>query len=437
MIQSGRPRDVEIGAGVRPLRLVHVSPFYWPAVGGAEAQIQALSERLAARGHHVTVITQKQMGLTGPVAAGLPTNETINGVHVIRLSEWRWPGALLDVLLRPRGSWRLLSSLVGDERLRAFMEAAPMPHAWWHALRLRPDAVGYVNYTFRSMAAAFLTTARWRACPFVGLPLLHTVDPWTRTAATRDLLLRSSALLANTDHERNFVEALGIPAGRVQVLGNGVDPETFARRSGARVRAAHGIGDAPVVGYVGRLAPNKGVVTLIEAMQIVWRSVPDARLLLAGRDFPAGSPQHRAVEAALGALAPAERGRVIRLAGFPAEDKASIFDAFDVFAMPSTAESFGIAFLEAWICERPVVGARIGAIECVIDHGADGLLAAPGDAKDTANALLTLLGDPERRRRYGATGRAKVEARFTWDRVTDVIERLYADLAERRVPRRD
>ena len=436
MIQDGGPRDPELRAGVRPLRVVHVSPFYWPAVGGAEQQIQSLSEGLAARGHHVTVLTQKHTGLTGEAAAALATTEVINGVRVIRLREWRWPSAALEALLRPRGSWRLLSALLGDERLRAFMEAAPMPHAWWHAVRLRPDVVGYSNYTFRSMAYAFLAAGRWRGFPVVGLPLLHVEDPWSHSAATRKLLLRSSALLVNTDFERRFVETLGVPASRARVLGNGVDPTAFAVRDGARVRAAHGFGDAPVVGYVGRLAPNKGVVTLIEAMQIVWRSVPEARLLLAGREFPAGSPQHRTVEAALGSLAPAERGRVVRLVGFAAQDKASIFDAMDVFAMPSTAESFGIAYLEAWFCERPVIGARIGAIECVVEHGNDGLLVGPGDAKDTAEAILALVRDPERRRRYGAAGRAKVEARYTWDRQTDVMERLYADLAQRRAGRR-
>jgi glycosyltransferase involved in cell wall biosynthesis len=79
----------------------------------------------------------------------------------------------------------------------------------------------------------------------------------------------------------------------------------------------------------------------------------------------------------------------------------------------------------AWLCGRPVIGARIPAIECVIDHGVDGLLVAPRSVPALADALVELLADPRRRDAMGAAGRAKALARFTWDRVTDRVEAVY------------
>ena len=85
----------------------------------------------------------------------------------------------------------------------------------------------------------------------------------------------------------------------------------------------------------------------------------------------------RVVQASLDSLSPTERSRVTVVEGFAEADKASIFDACDVFALPSIAESSGIVYLEAWLCAKPVIGARIGAVQCVIEDGRDGLLVDP------------------------------------------------------------
>jgi len=413
----------------RPLHIVHGSAFYWPAVGGAEHQLQEISERLAARGHHVTVVTQQHRGVTDRPDPSLPTRAVVNGVEVHRLRPRAWPSAWLQRVLRVPGAWRVLSGWLGTPQLRALVDGPLLPAMRRHVVRARPDVVMGSNYYFPGVGYVLASATRRAGCPFVGLPLLHLEDAWPRSPTTVDLLRRTTALLVNTAYEARFAESVGVAASAITILGNGVDPTAFAGRRGAALRAAHGLECEPVVGYIGRLDPGKGVVTLIESMRRVWQAAPDARLLLAGRRYPTGSDGDRPIAAALAALSPAERQRVIAIGGFDDAEKPSLYDAIDVFAMPSTAESFGIAFLEAWICDRPVVAARTGAVECVIDHGVDGLLAPPGDAAATADAILALLADPDRRRRFAAAGRAKAESRFTWDRMADVVEGLYASLA--------
>ena len=74
-----------------------------------------------------------------------------------------------------------------------------------------------------------------------------------------------------------------------------------------------------------------------------------------------------------------------------------------------------------------MIGARIPALECVIDHGVDGLLVAPRSVPALGHALVELLANPHRRDAMGAAGRAKALDRFTWDRVTDRVEAAYRE----------
>ncbi len=208
----------------------------------------------------------------------------------------------------------------------------------------------------------------------------------------------------------------------------GVDPAAFAQRDGRAVRAKYGLGDRVVVGYVARLQVDKGVTRLLDAMRRVWRDAPDVLVLLAGHRFAPGSEADRPVQQMLDALSPEERARVTLTGGFADAEKASIFDACDVFAMPSIAESFGGVYLEAWLCGKPVVGSRISAVSCVVDEGVDGLLAAPDDAGELAGAILRLVGDPGLRRRMGEHGRQKTMQRYAWERVTEGVESIYRDL---------
>jgi glycosyltransferase involved in cell wall biosynthesis len=212
------------------------------------------------------------------------------------------------------------------------------------------------------------------------------------------------------------------------VGGAGIDPHTFAERDGGRIRSRYGLRRRPVVGYVGRLLPSKGVTALIKAMRVVWQWNSEVRLVLAGPRASVGMPADREVEQALARLTEAERARVLLLGEFDEEDKASIFDSLDVFAMPSIGESFGIAYLEAWMCGKPVIGANVGSTPYVIRNGVDGLLVNPQDPRHIGEALVRLLKDPAERARLGGAGYTRTTSEFTWDRVIDRIEGLYKEL---------
>jgi glycosyltransferase involved in cell wall biosynthesis len=185
------------------------------------------------------------------------------------------------------------------------------------------------------------------------------------------------------------------------------------------------------------VTPTKGIATLIAAMKIVWARDPGVRLLIAGAGS-ASSSETDSVPAMLEALSRDERRRVVSVGRFDEKEKASIFDAIDVFAMPSVAESFGIAYLEAWMCRKPVIGARIPSTTCVIDEGVDGMLVQPGDSDALARSILALLSNRALRERMGDAGHAKTVERFTWRQIADRLEHIYEQAsAGVRVPAMD
>lgn len=408
------------------MKILHVSPGYFPVVGGSEVHIQELSEGLARRGHDVTVLTTH-----ATVPGGTARSESINGVRVLRFAE----ASAFRRLLELPGAFRSLRAILGHEYLRVLSRGPLSARLFGELLRREADVVGVIGWWATALPLQACLAKRLRRLRVVGIPLFHTEEPWSQESIQSRLLASCDALITNTAHEMRFIDERTQGRIPVHVAGVGIHSGHFAERDGARIRTRYGLGNAPIVGYAGRLLPGKGVTKLIEAMRIVWRVNRQARLLLAGPRTLPGSQADHDVDAALGLLTAEENARVVEMGRFDEADKASIFESFDVFAMPSVAESFGIAYLEAWMCRKPVIGGRIDATRCVIDEGENGLLADPNDPDDIAAAILKLLGDPEGRARMGRAGYEKTTSLYTWDRVVDRVERVYLDLATERNPR--
>jgi glycosyltransferase involved in cell wall biosynthesis len=412
----------------RRMKILHVTPYYHPSVGGMQHHVKALSDRLAARGHEVTVFTSRLSGSASfHVDDTLPSLERIAGVTVRRFASLR---GIPPLLVRVPGVYRVLRALLGADYYRMLADGPWLPHALVAAMRLKPDVVLVASAEHEALLLQFSLLRRLSLARLVALPLLHLEHAWSRSPLVARYLSRFHAVVANTEHERAFIDEICVPRPNTRSIGVGVEPELFRQRNGRSIRERFGFGDDRVVGYVARLEPEKGVIRLIEAMRLVWREEPTTRLLLAGHRFKPGSAADLGVEATLNSLSLAERSRVTLIEGFSESDKPSIFDVCDVFAMPSIAESFGIVYLEAWLCGKPVIGARIGAVKCVIDDGQDGFLVDPQGTPRLANAILRLVRDPDLCRRLGRRGQDKTMARFTWSKVTDAIEAIYAEAIE-------
>jgi glycosyltransferase involved in cell wall biosynthesis len=211
-------------------------------------------------------------------------------------------------------------------------------------------------------------------------------------------------------------------------LGNGIDVARFDRRRLAdssleSMRRELGIdSDAPVVGFVGRLVEEKGILDLLEAAKTVVLAIPNTQFLIVG-PYDDDKPD---------ALRPdvAEQYGVAANCHFVGmrNDMPELYGLMDVLVLPSYREGFPRAPMEASAMEVPTVVTDIRGCREAVDHGENGLLFPVGDADALARSLVELLGDDERRTQMGATGRRIAEDRFdelkVFDRVLSEYERL-------------
>ena len=113
---------------------------------------------------------------------------------------------------------------------------------------------------------------------------------------------------------------------------------------------------------------------------------------------------------------------------FPDDEKASLYQALDVFVYPSRYESFGIAFLEAWNAHKPVIGLKVGAVPWVVDDGVNGLLVDGNDIGGLASAINRLIEDPELAHRLADNGNQKVVSQYTWSEIASQFHAVYEEV---------
>jgi len=213
-----------------------------------------------------------------------------------------------------------------------------------------------------------------------------------------------------------------VPADRRHRLGGAVDLARFPPGlDGLAIRAELGLGEAPVVGTVGRLVPGRGHDLLVEAFARLRGRLPAARLLIVGKGE--GRPY---VEAEIRRLGLED---VARFAGYRETDLPAALAAMDCFVLLGTgSEESCRAVLEAMAAGRPVLAASIGALPETVVDGETGWLVEGGDPEAVAARIETLLTDPKQARRMGAAGRQRVETAFAPARQAARVEAIYRDL---------
>lgn len=304
--------------------------------------------------------------------------------------------------------------------------------ALWQLWRLfrreRPDVVHSLTPKagLLGMTAAWLARVPCRRHTFTG-------QVWaTRTGFMRWLLrnvdrffgTRATEVLADSVSQRDFIAAEKVaPAERIRVLGRGsicgVDTERFRPDPVARgmVRQQLGIpADAPLLLYVGRLHPEKGLAELGTAFETVWRRWPASHLVLAGPDEGGLALLRQALGASLANL------RAVGLTREPERYMA----AADIFCLPSHREGFGLSLLEAGAAGAPSVATRIYGVTDAVEDGVTGLLVPSRDAAALGQAIGRLLADPALARDIGQAARERAMRDFSRTVVLGHWVELYA-----------
>jgi glycosyltransferase involved in cell wall biosynthesis len=238
-------------------------------------------------------------------------------------------------------------------------------------------------------------------------PLLRRLD--NRTAR------RCAALIAVSEDTRRTYLRQGYP-DRIELVYNGVEPD--GAEPDETLRAELGIPNgAPLLGEIARLCDVKGQRELIEALP----AIPDARLVLFGRDLEQGGAFQDGLERDAERLG--VRDRVV-FAGHR-DDAAQRLGELDLFVLPSWTEGLPLVVLEAMARRRAVVATPVGGTPEVVADGETGVLVPPRDPEALAAAIRELLADPERRRRMGEAGYRRAAERFSAEAMTRRVLEIY------------
>lgn len=391
-------------------RVLLVTTYYHPVIGGVETHARQLVQHLQARGHHVEVVTKR-------ISRDVPKTEQIDGAVVHRI------GPIGE--RQPSGKWVLLPSL--------FLALLRMAS--------RFDVLMCVDY--RGIGVAAIIGGRLLGKPVIvqgevaGVLAGPEADSSSGVGAETDAVRIAKApiravyrqaqavAVIGRDLEREAIRA-GVPRDRVHYLPHGVDMTRFrpaddAERRELRTQFGWPL-DRPVVLFVGRLSVEKGVMDLLEAWRVTNRG--NAMLVLVGPDmtahpWDAGAPGRAFVAAN-------KLSESVRFEG-AATDPAPFYRAADVFVQPSHFEALGNTAIEAMASGLPVVTSGVGGLGDFCLDGINAVLHLPRSPESIARAIERLLSDPALRARLGAAARRTAVDQFEINALMD----QYAALIER------
>lgn len=226
-----------------------------------------------------------------------------------------------------------------------------------------------------------------------------------------------------------MTQRLGLQPERVTVIHNGLNLEGYTGPAATRRESRLTENAAPVLGYLARMCPEKGLDTLVEAFIHVKRRerIPRLKLHIAGSCGPGDEAFVKSLRRRL-----AEAGYIGETVFSPnlsRAEKVGLLESLSVFSVPARyGEAYGLYVVEAMAAGVPVVQPRTAAFPELIAATGGGVLCEPDDAKSLADAIESLLLEPARARALGAAGRQAVFERFNIEARTDEVVRVYAGL---------
>jgi glycosyltransferase involved in cell wall biosynthesis len=299
------------------------------------------------------------------------------------------------------------------------IKLAPVHPGVRHALEgFKPDLIHAVNPFILGWGTPYLSkkfdvplVASYHTniadyAKYYGLQVFDGITRWH----TRRIHNRATLNLCTSEATRVYLKSQGI--GRMHVWPQGVDTVRFNPSKASpwwRDRLSDGHPHDKLLLYVGRLGREKG----IERLKAILSSVPDTRLAIVG-----DGPARRDLEGEFAGTRTVFAGQLL------GEELAAAYASADVFLFPSLTETLGMAMIEALASGLPVLAARAGATHEVVDEGVSGLLYEPEAPAALIDAVRTLVGDEELRRRLGRGARAAAEER-SWENATGVLRGYY------------
>ena len=367
-----------------------------------ERHVLNLSKELARRGHDVEIFTCA----TTRQSDALERSSVVEGLRVYRfgsvvsLGEFGrvWPGFARGVF---RGEFDVV-------------------HA--HSFRHPHTDLSMVVSKFSGSASVLTTHSPFHPGGVRG-PLARALVPIYDNLFAPTTLGYFGTVIALTSDEAEVLRRMGATADQIAVIPHGVDAVHFSGSDPSLFRSKFGLEGRDVALCLSRINRTKGLDVLLDSFSSIAQTVPNLTLVFAGG---CTSPKEEEFLAELKrkALALGVQGRVVFTGRLTDEEKASAYEACTVFVLPSIYEPYGIVLLEAAAHGKPLISTRTGGPKSIIVEGVTGLLVAPGESRELAEALLHLATHKEAAARMGEEAR-RMAREHTWEKVAEATERVY------------
>jgi glycosyltransferase involved in cell wall biosynthesis len=378
-------------------------------MGGAQIHLHYLAKAMQAAGNEVSVVTHSCRHRTDWLRLSTVFTEPDSHLEYEGIPVWQL------------GFSRLTRAQIMPWALAYYGLIGPATrHISHHALKALsrlspPDVVHATRIGREFLCRAALDFAHQHGRPFVLTPVHHPRwDGWRYTEYDK-IYQEADALCVLTNAEKRLlIEQKGVDEGKIHITGIGpvlsstYDAEEFRSRYDIR---------GPFVLYVGQQFRYKGVGALLEAAPLVWEKHPDVTFVFIG-------PQTSYSKVLFSS---ATDRRIRNLGEVSLETKTAALSCCEFLCLPSSQESFGGVYVEAWALGKAVIGGRIPPIAELISEGQDGLLSSQ-NPQELADQVSLLLADPELCRKMGSVGTRKVEARYTWERIAKKTAEVYEHL---------
>jgi D-inositol-3-phosphate glycosyltransferase len=257
-------------------------------------------------------------------------------------------------------------------------------------------------------------------------------EPQRRVDAETAVIGCSDVILANSQAEADqLVRHYGAAPERVQIVPPGVDHALFSPGVKAGAREALGLGADPVLLFVGRIQPLKGVDVAVRALHEL-RDPSATLLVVGGASGREGETEVARVHRLVAELGLEEQVRF--LDPKPHHELSTYYRAADVCLVPSRSESFGLVALEAAACGTPVVAAAVGGLLSLVQHGRTGYLVDQRDPVRYARYVREILESPSLATELSQSA-ARMASHYTWSTTAARLRRLYADITSRALVR--
>ena len=384
------------------MKIAQVTPYFLPVEGGVERHVLNLSKELVRRGHEVEIFTCASTRQS----ESLEHSAMVEGLRVHRfesvmsLGEFGrvWPGFARQLL---RGQFDVV-------------------HA--HSFRHPHTDLAMLVSKLAGSASVLTTHSPFHPGEVRG-PFARALVPIYDNLLAPTTLAYFGSVISLTPEEAGLLARMGVSADQAAVIPHGVERGHFSPSNPRLFTSKFGLEGKEIALCLSRINRTKGLDVLLDSFSSVAAKAPDLTLVLAGG---CTSPKE---EEFLEELQERTRssgmeGRVVFTGRLTDAEKASAYEACAMFVLPSIYEPYGIVLLEAAAHGKPLISTRTGGPKSIIVDGVSGMLVAPGERKELADALLFLATRRDVAARMGEEAR-KMAKEHTWERVAEATERTY------------